>query len=77
MNLFLLWQLNSKLYRGGLPLLAHVVKIVYNILAGNGISGRVAIGKGTVFFHRGIGCVVHRKEVTGEFCKIMQNVTIG
>lgn len=53
------------------------MEIVYNILAGNGISGLEAIGKGTVFFHRGIGCVVHRKAVIGEFCKTMQNVTIG
>lgn len=77
MRLFALWRLSSKLYRGGIKLLAHIVEIVYNILAGNAISGRAVIGKGTVFFHRGVGCVVHRKAVIGENCNIMQNVTIG
>lgn len=77
MKLFGLWRLSSKLYRGGVTFLAHSVEIVYNVLAGNAISGRTAIGKGTIFFHRGVGCVVHRKAVIGENCKIMQNVTIG
>lgn len=30
-----------------------------------------------IFYYRGIGCVVHPKEIIGEGCKIFQGVTIG
>lgn len=35
------------------------------------------IGNGIVFYHRGIGCVVHPKAVIGKNYKIFQGVTIG
>lgn len=41
------------------------------------VSIEAEIGKETVFFHRGIGCVIHPKAIIGERCKIFQGVTIG
>lgn len=41
------------------------------------VSVEAEIGDRTVFYHRGIGCVVHPKAVIGEECKIFQSVTIG
>ena len=41
------------------------------------VSIDAEIGDGTIFYHRGIGCVVHPKAVIGKNCKIFQSVTIG
>lgn len=35
------------------------------------------IGAGTVFGHKGIGCVIGKRVVIGKDCMISQNVTIG
>ena len=47
------------------------------MLCGNGISARTQIGKGTVFYHHGVGCVVHELCTIGENCRIFGNVTLG
>lgn len=41
------------------------------------ISAQADIGKRTVFFHHGLGTVVHERAVIGDNCLIFQNVTIG
>lgn len=41
------------------------------------VSIQAEIGEKTIFYHRGIGRVVHPKAVIGENCKIFQGVTIG
>lgn len=41
------------------------------------IPRTVKIGKGTIFAHSGLGCVIHEKAIIGRDCKIYQNVTIG
>ena len=35
------------------------------------------LGGGTVFYHHGVGCVVHELCTIGKNCKIFGNVTIG
>ena len=35
------------------------------------------IGKGTIFHHHGVGCVVHDNAIIGDNCHIFQNVTLG
>lgn len=62
---------------GGTRPLARGIEIIYNIVCGNGISAKTEIGRGTVFFHHGVGCVVHEQSKIGENCRIFGNVTIG
>lgn len=54
-----------------------ITKLVYNILCSNGISTKAEIGEGTVFYHHGVGCVVHELCRIGEKCRIFGNVTLG
>lgn len=75
-----LWKLSHRLYNfcgGGLRPLARVIEVGYNIICGNSISTQADIGDGTVFYHHGVGCIVHEKCVIGKNCKIFGNVTIG
>lgn len=50
---------------------------MYNVICGNGISAQAQIGEGTVFYHHGVGCVVHELCTIGEDCRIFSNVTLG
>ena len=71
-----LWSIAHKLYQGGSSL-GRFFEIIYNIACANGISAQAEIGKGTVFYHHGIGCVVHQNCRIGKNCKIFGNVTLG
>lgn len=72
-----LWRLSHRLYAGGGNHLGRISEIIYNILCSNGISTKAKIGEGTVFYHHGVGCVVHELSQIGENCRIFSNVTIG
>lgn len=73
-----LWRISHRLYAGGgTHHLARFIEILYNIICGNGISTQAQIGDGTVFYHHGVGCVVHELCTIGEACRIFGNVTIG
>lgn len=62
---------------GGKHHIARCIEILYNVLCGNGISAQAQIGKGTVFYHHGVGCVVHELCTIGKDCRIFGNVTLG
>lgn len=47
------------------------------MVCANGISAYADIGRGTKFFHCGLGCVIHPRAIISKGCKIFQNVTIG
>lgn len=72
-----LWRISHNLYAGGRHHIARCIEILYNVLCGNGISAQAQIGKGTVFYHHGVGCVVHELCTIGENCRIFGNVTLG
>ena len=73
-----LWKISHRLYAGGgARFLGRVTEIVYNTLCGNGISTKAEIGEGTVFYHHGVGCVVHELCRIGKNCRIFGNVTLG
>lgn len=67
----------SSIVCGGARHIARFMEILYNVLCGNGISAQAQIGEGTVFYHHGVGCVVHELCTIGENCRIFSNVTIG
>ena len=74
--MYKIWITSHKLYRGRRRL-AHGIELIYQIVCSNSISGKADIGFNTVFFHHGLGCVVHDDAVIGDNCKIFANVTIG
>ena len=70
-------EIKSSLICGGARFLGRITKLVYNILCSNGISTKAEIGEGKVFYHYGVGCVVHELCQIGEKCRIFGNVTLG
>lgn len=54
-----------------------MIELVNHLFCSCSVSIEAEIGKGTVFYHRGIGYVIHPKAIIGERCKIFQGVTIG
>ena len=71
-----LWNFSHKIYRKS-AILGRITEIMYNVIYGNSISTKANIGCGTVFYHHGLGCVVHEKSVIGSDCRVFGNVTIG
>ena len=64
-----LLKIAIKLYNYSLRV-ASLVELADHIVCSNSISAHAKIWKGTVFYHRGIGCVVHPKAEIGKDCKI-------
>lgn len=62
---------------GGQRKLGHLLELAFQVLCSNSISCKADIGYNTVFYHHGLGCVVHDDTVIGDNCKIFANVTIG
>lgn len=58
-------------------LLPKIIQWLNRFLFACDIPRTVKIGKGTIFAHSGLGCVIHEKAIIGRDCKIYQNVTIG
>ena len=54
-------------------MLQYFIRIIYSCE----LPPSVIIGKGTLFVHNGLGCVIHHKAIIGNNCRIYQNVTIG
>lgn len=61
---------------GILRKVARVVELVNHVICSCSVSIDAEIGERTVFFHRGIGCVVHPNAKIGSDCKIFQGVTL-
>lgn len=74
-----LWRFGNRLSRrnGILRKVARVVELVNHVICSCSVSIDAEIGERTVFFHRGIGCVVHPIAKIGSDCKIFQGVTLG
>ena len=63
---------------GGVPrIIYRGFELLNHLMCSCSVSIHAEIGEGTVFFHRGIGCVVHPRAVIGKKCKIFQGVTLG
>lgn len=74
-----LWRIGNRLANrgGGLRIISRIIELLNHIFCSCSVSIQAEIGEKTIFYHRGIGCVVHPKAVIGENCKIFQGVTIG
>lgn len=71
-----LWRLGHNLstVRGGL---SRIIELANHLICGCAVSVKADIGEGTIFFHRGLGCVVHPNAIIGSNCIIFPNVTLG
>lgn len=75
-----LWRLGNHLSKMGgvVPRkISRILELINHVICACSVSIHAEIGERTVFYHRGIGCVVHPKTIIGEDCKIFQGVTIG
>lgn len=70
-------QFRHRLYLKRIPLFPKLLYWMDRIVFSCEIPSGVSIGKGTVFCHFGLGCVLHNRTKIGDNCKIYQNVTIG
>lgn len=74
------WKIAHSIYkirRGALTPLARFFELINYLLCANAVSAKADIGKGTKFWHRGIGCTVHYNAKIGRDCRILPNVMIG
>ena len=75
MNIF--WRLSHRLYKRNIFWGARLLEILSFLIGANAISSEADIGEGTYFYHRGLGCVVHKKAIIGKKCILFSNVTLG
>lgn len=71
------WRFAHKLYKKKLRRLARVFELLSMTLSSHAVSAQIEIGKGSRFWHHGLGCVVLETVQIGKNCRIFQNVTFG
>ena len=73
------WRIANRLYHSnsGGDRLARVFELLSFKAGDNAISANGEIGEGTVFNHRGLGCVTLQHTRIGKNCRIACNVTFG
>ena len=69
-----LWRLGNRLSKmGGVPRkISRLLELMNHLICACSVSIDAEIGDGTIFYHRGIGCVVHPKAVIGKNCKRLE-----
>lgn len=67
-----LWRIGNHLSKmGWVPRkISRILELINHLICACSVSIDAEIGNRTIFYHRGIGCVVHPKAVIGEDCKI-------
>ena len=66
-----LWRIGNRLSKiGGVPRkISRILELINHLICACSVSVDAEIGERTIFYHRGIGCVVHPKAVIGKECK--------
>ncbi|PWW31277.1 serine O-acetyltransferase [Cytobacillus oceanisediminis] len=59
------------------PILPAIIQRTIRVLFACELPMSAKIGKGTQFYHNGLGVVIHEKAELGSNTRIYQNVTIG
>ncbi|WP_238884687.1 serine O-acetyltransferase [Clostridium sp. YIM B02551] len=71
------YRIERKLFELRIPFIPKFIKLVIFLLYNSSIPFEAKIGIGTKFGYGGIGVVIHKKAVIGDYCVISQQVTIG
>lgn len=71
------WNLAHKLYRLKLKWPGRFFELISMSISSHAVSAQIEIGKGSRFFHHGLGCVALQTLHIGKNCTIFQNVTFG
>lgn len=69
--------LMTKLCQKNIPILPRLVQQFNRFIFACDKPRSVKNGKGTIFPHNGLDCVIHSNAKIDKNCKIQQNVTIG
>lgn len=77
LNAIVFYRFANFLYKSHIPFIPRVVKLFIFLLYNCSIPYQCKIGKGTVFGYGGIGVVIHKDAVIGDYVTIGTNVTIG
>lgn len=72
-----LQRIAYKLNKLGIPFLPKCINVFNNILFSCDLNYEMYIPKTTLFYHSGLGVVIHKDTVLGEGNVILQHVTIG
>ncbi len=76
----LCWRMANRMYQRKAKWLfpfARFFELLSFKFGDNAVSANAEIGEGTVFNHRGLGCVTLQHTRIGKNCRIACNVTIG
>lgn len=65
MNLINFYGISSWVYKRDIPLIQPLIKIIVFILFNSVVPSSVKIGKGSRFMYIDIGCVIHKRAITG------------
>lgn len=72
------WWLAHKMYRHKRTRkLARLCELLSFIVSSHAVSARINLGKGSKFYHHGLGCVSIQTVEIGNNTVIFQNVTLG
>lgn len=76
-RIYTIYTLERFFYLNHLKLLAILTRTLIRIVFSADIPYQAKIGKGTVFPHDALGCVIHPNTVIGKNCIILHNTTLG
>lgn len=76
-RLMALHQIGYRASQKKIPIVPGFITRLIRLLYSFDLPSTAKIGKGTVFRHNGLGCVIHHNAVIGEGCNIYQNVSIA
>ena len=68
------WNIANALYKNRYKKAARLFELVSMMISSHAVSAQIRIGKGSKFYHHGLGCVVLQTTLIGCNCKIFQNV---
>lgn len=78
MNAIYLYRVMRWLYCHKCRLLSKAIQLLILLIYNSAISGKVRIGKGTIFIRGGISVVLHDDTIIGERCRIgLHLVVVG
>lgn len=77
LNAIFFYRISRWMYLHHIPLLPKLITLLIFLIYNSKVPYQAIIGKGSKLGYGGIGVVIHKDTVMGQYCIIGQNVTIG